>query len=98
MRNLEEYQDDEVIEEGKYINREKKGFGEILPGGQIKSEITYINGRATGPFQVFYRNGQLEKEATGRVEFTRVHSNAITKTVLYPKKKNSMKKVKPKES
>ena len=70
MRNLEEYQDDEVIEEGKYKNGRKEGvWRKYYPGGQIKSEITYINGRATGPFQVFYRNGQLEEKGNwkGRI-------------------------------
>lgn len=70
MRNLEEYMEDEVIEEGTYKNSRKEGvWRKYYPGGQIKSEITYIKGRATGAFKVYYKNGQLEEKGNwkGRI-------------------------------
>ena len=70
MRNLQEYLSNEVIEEGQFKNSRKEGvWRKYFPGGQMKSEITYINGRPTGEFETYYPNGQLEEKGNwkGRV-------------------------------
>jgi antitoxin component YwqK of YwqJK toxin-antitoxin module len=70
MRTLEEYLEDDVIEEGMYKNSRKEGvWRKYYPGGQIKSEITYIKGRPTGTFEIYYKNGQLEEKGNwkGRI-------------------------------
>ena len=67
MRNLPEYLANEVIEEGQFNNSRKEGiWRKYFPGGQLKSEITYVNGRPTGVFETFFSNGQLEEKGSWR--------------------------------
>ena len=51
------------IEEGDYLHDQKKGvWKRYWPDGQVRSEITFVQGKALGPYKLFYANGRLEEE------------------------------------
>ena len=51
MRNLPDYKPNDIVEEGKYKSSRKTGIWKAyFPNGKNKSEIAYINGRASGLF------------------------------------------------
>ncbi len=48
MRNLPDYNPTDTIEEGFFKNNRKVGiWTKYYPSGALKSEITYVNGRAS---------------------------------------------------
>lgn len=51
------------LEEGKYLDNKKTGVWKAyFPGGQIKSEITYISGRPDGYAKMYYESGVVSEE------------------------------------
>lgn len=52
----------EKIEEGDYFNNEKKGLWKrYWPGGELRSEIYYVDGKPSGPYKLYYADGQPEE-------------------------------------
>ncbi len=82
MRNLKGYQPDDKYEEGDYKSNRKTGIWKrYYASGNLKSEITYSNGRASGAFTTYYDEpGKVEEQGNqkGRVltgSFKRYHPN-----------------------
>jgi len=51
------------VEEGDYLHDQKKGvWKRYWPDGQVRSEITFVQGKPLGPYKLFYANGRLEEE------------------------------------
>ena len=51
------------VEEGDYLNDQKKGvWKRYWPDGQVRSEITFVQGKPLGPYKLFYANGRLEED------------------------------------
>lgn len=49
------YRNDEVYEKGNYVDSRKEGkWLQYYPGGSLKSEIWYVQGRPTGFCRTFY--------------------------------------------
>lgn len=63
MRNLPEYCDTCIFEEGIYkMNRKNGEWLQYYPDGTLKSKITFKNGRAIGPYETYYPDGSLEEK------------------------------------
>ena len=82
MRNLKGYKPDDKYEEGDYKANRKIGLWKrYYASGNLKSEITYLNGRANGGFTTYYDEaGKVEEvgNQSGRVltgDFERYHKN-----------------------
>lgn len=82
MRNLKGYKPDDKYEEGNYKANRKTGLWKrYYASGNLKSEITYLNGRANGSFTTYYDEpGKIEEAGNqkGRVltgAFKRYHPN-----------------------
>jgi len=81
MRNLPDFKPNDKIEEGNYKTNRKIGmWKKYWANGNLKSEIEFINGRASGAFKTFYENGKPEEAGNwvGRYytkSFTRWHPN-----------------------
>lgn len=64
-KKLPGYTDDQLVEEGKYINNKKEGiWTQYYNNGSVKNEITYKNNVAHGYARFFYKNGKLSEEGT----------------------------------
>ena len=56
----EAYEDDKLIERGKYINGKKSGLWvQYYNNGNIKSQKYYINGKIDGICNYYDENGKL---------------------------------------
>lgn len=81
MRNLPDFKPNDKIEEGNYKTNRKIGmWKKYWPNGNLKSEIEFTNGRASGAFKTYYENGKPEEKGNwvGRYytkSFTRWHPN-----------------------
>ncbi|MFT7611126.1 MAG: antitoxin component YwqK of YwqJK toxin-antitoxin module [Parvicellaceae bacterium] len=82
MRNLKGYKPDDKYEEGNYKANRKAGLWKrYYPTGNLKSEITYANGRAAGTFTTYFDEaGKVQEQGNqkGRVltgNFKRYHPN-----------------------
>jgi len=83
MRNEPNFKPDDVIEEGRFKMSRKIGqWKKYFPGGNLKSEIVYKNGKAIGEFTTYYNNDEntIEEAGTwgGRIykdKFIRRHAN-----------------------
>ncbi|MBN8696600.1 MAG: toxin-antitoxin system YwqK family antitoxin [Bacteroidetes bacterium] len=57
------YKDDQVVEEGKYIDSKKTGaWKEYYPNANVKSVITYENNRPNGYAKMYHDNGKIKEE------------------------------------
>lgn len=62
-KNLPNYQPDNKVEEGKYIDSRKDGMWVTFwPNGNKKSEITFVNNTAKGYAKMYYEDGKLSEE------------------------------------
>ena len=81
MRKTPNYQPDQIIEQGDYVNSRKQGFWtKFFPTGKKKSEIEYKNSRPNGSYRTYYENGQVEEEGSWKNnrntnEFKRYYEN-----------------------
>lgn len=63
IKKLPDYGEDQLVEEGNYINNRKEGIWKsYYPNGKKKNEITYVNGRANGLSKFYYKSGLLSEE------------------------------------
>ncbi|WP_066632402.1 toxin-antitoxin system YwqK family antitoxin [Labilibacter marinus] len=61
--------DGRILEKGKYKNNRKEGVWlNYFENGNIKTEITFINGEAKGHAKFFYENGKLREEGNWQVD------------------------------
>lgn len=61
------YQQNHLVEEGNFQNSRKVGFWRKYYPNQdntLKSEITYVNGRAWGPYTTYWKNGNIREKGT----------------------------------
>jgi antitoxin component YwqK of YwqJK toxin-antitoxin module len=83
MKKLPGYKDDQKVEEGAYKDSKQVGlWKKYFPGGNIKDEITYLNGRPNGYYVNYYENGKVQEEGTWvnnkQVgQFKRYHENGV---------------------
>jgi antitoxin component YwqK of YwqJK toxin-antitoxin module len=57
------YQADQKAEEGKYLDNRKTGIWvEFHCNGNLKSRVTFANGRPDGYAQIFHENGKIMEE------------------------------------
>ncbi|MBL0129135.1 MAG: toxin-antitoxin system YwqK family antitoxin [Flavobacteriales bacterium] len=76
-----EYDDGQLIEEGRYTNSKRMGlWRRYWPNGQVMSEITYQMGRPKGDYKTFYPSGKVEEQGTWDLDrntgkFQRWHPN-----------------------
>ncbi|MCB9182333.1 MAG: toxin-antitoxin system YwqK family antitoxin [Flavobacteriales bacterium] len=76
-----EYQDGQLIEEGRYANSKRIGlWRRYWPNGKVMSEINYQMGRPKGDYKTFYPTGKVEEQGTWDLdrntgEFKRWHPN-----------------------
>lgn len=62
-KKLADYTEDQLIEEGSYVNNRKMGLWKsYYNNGKIKNEITFVNGRANGYSKFYYKSGILSEE------------------------------------
>lgn len=62
-KKLPDYSDDQLVEEGPYVNNRKEGVWKAyFNNDKKKSEITYVNGRPNGFSKFFYKSGLLQEE------------------------------------
>lgn len=76
-----EYQDGQLIEEGRYTNSKRIGlWRRYWPNGKLMSEINYQMGRPKGDYKTFYPTGKVEEQGTWDLDrntgvFKRWHPN-----------------------
>lgn len=76
-----EYQDGQLIEEGRYTNSKRIGlWRRYWPNGKVMSEINYQMGRPKGDYKTFYPTGKVEEQGTWDLDrntgvFKRWHPN-----------------------
>lgn len=76
-----EYQDGQLIEEGRYQNSKRVGLWKrYWPNGNVMSEITYQMGRPKGDYRTYYPTGKVEEQGTWDLDrntgkFQRWHPN-----------------------
>jgi antitoxin component YwqK of YwqJK toxin-antitoxin module len=64
-KKLPDYTDDQLVEEGQYINNRKEGIWKAYHNnGKLKSEITYVSGRPNGFSKFYYKSGLPNEEGT----------------------------------
>ena len=62
-KRLPDYDDDQKVEEGRYVdNREGGVWKKYFASGILQNEITYQNSRPNGYAKIYYSNGQLKEE------------------------------------
>jgi antitoxin component YwqK of YwqJK toxin-antitoxin module len=62
-KKLADYTDDQLVEEGPYINNRKEGIWKAYHNnGKLKSEITYVSGRPNGFSKFYYKSGLPNEE------------------------------------
>ena len=62
-KNVQGYEPDQVVEQGKYGNSRKQGlWTKFFASGKTKSEIEYKNSRPNGAYRTYFENGQIEEE------------------------------------
>ncbi len=60
---LPDYTEDQLVEEGPYVNNRKEGIWKsYYNNGKKKNEITYANGRANGFSKFYYKTGLISEE------------------------------------
>lgn len=65
MVHLEGYSDEQIVEEGSYVDNLKEGLWiSYYPDGTKKSEITYKFDYPFGKVKYYYPNGNLQEEGT----------------------------------
>ncbi len=63
MLYLPDYTDDQLVEEGKYVNNKKDGlWKQYFNNGKTKSEITYKSNIPNGHMKFYYSNGNPLEE------------------------------------
>lgn len=63
MLYLPDYKDDQIVEEGLYLNNKKEGvWKQYFNNGKIKSIITYKTNTPNGHVKFFYSNGNPLEE------------------------------------
>jgi len=76
-----EYEDGQLIEEGRYTNSKRVGaWKRYWPNGNVMSEITYQMGRPKGEYKTYYPTGKVEELGTWDLDrntgkFQRYHPN-----------------------
>lgn len=76
-----EYEDGQLIEEGRYTNSKRIGlWRRYWPNGKVMSEINYQMGRPKGDYKTFYPTGKVEEQGTWDLDrntgvFKRWHPN-----------------------
>jgi antitoxin component YwqK of YwqJK toxin-antitoxin module len=76
-----EYEDGQLIEEGRYSNSKRVGaWKRYWPNGNVMSEITYQMGRPKGEYKTYYPTGKVEELGTWDLDrntgkFQRYHPN-----------------------
>lgn len=59
---------DKKAEEGKYLdNRKVDKWMEYYCNGNVKSKITFVNGRADGYAQIYHENGKISEEGMWKI-------------------------------
>ena len=62
-KRLPDYDDDQKVEEGRYLDNRKFGiWKKYFASGTLQNEITYQNSRPNGYARIYYSNGQLKEE------------------------------------
>ncbi|MBL4577583.1 MAG: toxin-antitoxin system YwqK family antitoxin [Flavobacteriales bacterium] len=62
-KRLPDYDDDQKVEEGRYLDNRKSGiWKKYFASGLLQNEITYQNSRPNGYAKIYYSNGQLKEE------------------------------------
>ncbi len=62
-KKLADFSEDQLVEEGKYINNRKEGiWKQYYNNGKKKNEITYVNGRPNGFSRFYYKSGTVSEE------------------------------------
>jgi len=62
-KRLPNYADDQIVEEGEYIDNRKNGiWKKYFDNGKLQNEITYKNSRPNGHAKIYYKNGNLKEE------------------------------------
>ncbi len=57
-----------VVEEGFYVENKKIGiWKDYYCNGNLKTKITYVNGRPDGPASKYYENGKLKEEGIWKI-------------------------------
>ena len=60
ITNLPGYNSNQIVEHGQYINDKKSGMWKgYYPNGNLKHEITYVDGIAIGNAKLYYDNGNI---------------------------------------
>lgn len=63
IKNLPDYQDDQKVEEGVYLDNKKTGvWKEYYPNGNLKNKITFENNRPNGYAIMYHDNGKVSEE------------------------------------
>ena len=64
-KKLPDYTDDQMVEEGVYVNGKKEGvWRQYWNNGKVKSETTYKNNLQSGSAKIYYKNGSISEEGT----------------------------------
>lgn len=62
-KKLPDYTDDQLVEEGDYVNNKKDGIWiQYYNSGKKKNEITYSGGKPTGYAKFYYKSGIVSEE------------------------------------
>ena len=62
-RKLPNYKDNQLLEEGIYVNSRKQGLWiKYYPNGSIKSKIAYVNSRPRGFYETYYVDGRIKEK------------------------------------
>jgi len=62
-KRLPDYEDEDKVEEGRYIDNRKSGiWKKYFSSGSLQNEITYQNSRPNGYAKIYYSNGQVKEE------------------------------------
>jgi antitoxin component YwqK of YwqJK toxin-antitoxin module len=62
------YSSNSIVEEGQYYENKKIGvWKDYHCNGNLKTKITYVNGRPDGPASKYYENGKLKEEGIWKI-------------------------------
>lgn len=62
-RQLPEYRDDQLVEEGYYKDNQKVGvWKKYYENGSLEYELTFVNNRPSGYAIFYYKNGKISEE------------------------------------
>ena len=65
IKKLPGYKDDQMVEEGRYVNSKKEGvWKQYYPTSVVKNEIMYKNNVPNGFSRFYYASGKISEEGT----------------------------------